>query len=335
MNYYDSRQPQHYGYGPPPQYMITQYQKPIRKWANTIGIGLLMTQVITFVIYTLTDWAFSNPALYGIGVEMWDLIDQSGYLAAYIVGLWLSTLFIVSRIKIPVAVAFPIKPVRPSYAIPAVGVCLGASMLGGYVSGILSTIIESLFGVMPVSPDFSLPQGVAANVVYCISIVVAPAVFEELLFRGVILQSLRRFGDGFAIVVSAILFGMLHGNLVQSPGTFILGLVAGYFVVRTGSLLIGMCFHFINNGMVVALYYVMEYGTEAAAGLLNAGISAGFILAGLAGLIFILVRYGSVFRPAPSDYPLPSSKKYSAFFLTAAQIIFMILTLVYFILYLE
>ena len=50
---------------------------------------------------------------------------------------------------------------------------------------------------------------------------------EEILFRGFLLQNFKRYGVRFAIIFSAILFGIYHGNIVQTPFAFILGLMKG------------------------------------------------------------------------------------------------------------
>ena len=57
-------------------------------------------------------------------------------------------------------------------------------------------------------------------------------VAEELLFRGVALRSMEPYGKKFAIFASALLFGLYHGNLVQIPYAFLVGLVLGYVTVE-------------------------------------------------------------------------------------------------------
>ncbi len=74
---------------------------------------------------------------------------------------------------------------------------------------------------------------------------VAP-VFEEILFRGLILRSFTAYGKKFAIFASAFLFGMFHGNLVQTPYAFVVGLVLGYVAVEY-SIGWAMVLHMINN----------------------------------------------------------------------------------------
>jgi len=81
--------------------------------------------------------------------------------------------------------------------------------------------------------------------------VVAPVV-EELIFRGLILQGFRRNYNGFiAVFMSALLFALFHLNPWQFPATFILGLLLGWIMLRTNSILLAILGHSINNLLVL------------------------------------------------------------------------------------
>ena len=80
-----------------------------------------------------------------------------------------------------------------------------------------------------------------------------PAVCEEVLFRGAVMQALLPSMRRNAIVITAILFGILHLDPWRFAPTFLLGLVAGLLVYSTGSIVAGMLFHFTNNAVAVAL----------------------------------------------------------------------------------
>jgi sodium transport system permease protein len=84
-----------------------------------------------------------------------------------------------------------------------------------------------------------------------------PAVCEELAFRGFILTGLERgHRTRSAILLSALLFGFLHVLLSLFQQLFnatLLGLVLGLLAVRSGSILPGILFHFINNALAVTL----------------------------------------------------------------------------------
>ena len=91
-----------------------------------------------------------------------------------------------------------------------------------------------------------------------ISIVVMAPIVEELLFRGGMQGHLLRKWKNpqWAILVSALIFGIVHGNPVQMFFASILGLVLGWVYYRTGSLLPCMLMHFINNGTSVLLFHL-------------------------------------------------------------------------------
>lgn len=78
--------------------------------------------------------------------------------------------------------------------------------------------------------------------------VLAP-LFEEYWFRGVIQSSLTPYGNGFAILVSALCFGMAHGNIHQFCYTVIVGICLGYVRYATGSLVPTMIMHAIFNSI--------------------------------------------------------------------------------------
>jgi sodium transport system permease protein len=82
-----------------------------------------------------------------------------------------------------------------------------------------------------------------------------PALCEETFFRGLMLSGLRRWGPWAAIGVSALLFGLLHGSIYQLLPTFILGLMLGYAVWRSGSLYCSILIHVLNNGLIATLVW--------------------------------------------------------------------------------
>ena len=78
---------------------------------------------------------------------------------------------------------------------------------------------------------------------------VAAPITEELLFRGAVLRSLQPYGKRFAIFCSALLFGLVHQNLTQTPFAFGFGLLAGYVAVEY-SILWSMSLHILNNAVL-------------------------------------------------------------------------------------
>ena len=89
-----------------------------------------------------------------------------------------------------------------------------------------------------------------------IILAVLPAIFEELIFRGMLLNGLREgMGDVSALFMSAFLFAIMHGSLQQLIYPFILGVVLGWIAMRTGSTFCSMLVHFLNNAIAVIINY--------------------------------------------------------------------------------
>ena len=79
-------------------------------------------------------------------------------------------------------------------------------------------------------------------------------IFEEWLCRGMVLRGLlTKMKPVWAIVISALFFAVIHANPWQALNAFLIGLVMGYVYYKTGSLLLTMLIHFVNNGTAVVL----------------------------------------------------------------------------------
>ncbi|TMM57238.1 CPBP family intramembrane metalloprotease [Maribacter algarum] len=85
-------------------------------------------------------------------------------------------------------------------------------------------------------------------------------IYEEVVFRGVILGSVERYvGFKGANVIQAILFALVHDDLALFPFFFVFALVTGYWVKKSKGLLTGIFFHGIHNfTILVALYYLSK-----------------------------------------------------------------------------
>ncbi len=80
-------------------------------------------------------------------------------------------------------------------------------------------------------------------------------VFEELLFRGAILRTLEKYGKVFAIVVSSMLFGLMHMHIFQSIFAAVVGLILGYVAIEY-SIKWAILLHVLNN-FIVILYNLL------------------------------------------------------------------------------
>ena len=91
-----------------------------------------------------------------------------------------------------------------------------------------------------------------------------PAICEEFLFRGFVLSSLHKYSITGAIVLSAVLFGLMHVLTSQVlaverflPTTF-MGLILAFVALRTGSLWPGIVLHALHNGLLLSAGHFSE-----------------------------------------------------------------------------
>ena len=108
---------------------------------------------------------------------------------------------------------------------------------------------------------------------------------EELLFRGVIQSGFKKWGIKVAVGVSAIIFMIMHGSVLQTIHQLIIGIVIGYIFYKTNNLWIGVVIHFFNNFIPVTEVYLLtliaKSGTASEVAAETASQTSGF------GTIFI------------------------------------------------
>ena len=82
---------------------------------------------------------------------------------------------------------------------------------------------------------------------FMIAVIAAPVV-EEILFRGIVLRSIRKFSPVWAsILISSVLFGVYHLNIVQAAYATFMGIAAGILYEKKRNLLFPILVHFANN----------------------------------------------------------------------------------------
>ncbi len=157
------------------------------------------------------------------------------------------------------------------------------------VAQIMVLVMEWFFGLFGLSVMESLEA--ASTVEDTVSMFLYAAILapvgEEILFRGLLLRILEPYGKKFSVLASAFLFGMFHGNIVQTPYAFLVGLVLGYVAIEY-SVVWAIVLHMLNN-MVLA-----DFMTRLAR-ILPPGVGdliSGFFIWGcaIAGAIILIVK---------------------------------------------
>ncbi len=135
---------------------------------------------------------------------------------------------------------------------------------------------------------FSGLEGPFGIAILVMSGAIIPAMCEELIFRGILLDAFRRYWNSRrALVWTAGLFALFHGTLHQFLVTFVLGLIMGWMALRSSSLIPPMVYHFANNTTVLL---VTAYGGDD---FTRPVIGAALFFSIVGSLLFLAASSGS------------------------------------------
>lgn len=182
-------------------------------------------------------------------MEMPD-VSGSEYMSVIMWAQFLSTLSIGLHVILGKYVSVDVFKLK----IPNKWSILIASAVFIVVMGLWTNYFSELAGLPDNMKDVF--EQMMNNPLGIISIVVMAPLVEELLFRGAIQGYLMRKWNMpyLGIVISSLIFGVVHGNPAQIPFAFVVGMALGWMYYLTGSLIPGILMHFINNGSSVLLY---------------------------------------------------------------------------------
>lgn len=126
-------------------------------------------------------------------------------------------------------------------------------IFAGILSWVLLYILLSIFVYL--YPEIETTGYMAENhrsdnIYRLLKLVLVAPLFEELIFRGVVLDGfLKRYKPAVAIFFSALIFGIMHIDPVQGTYAFFIGLLLGLIFWKTRSLLLCIILHVLNNFM--------------------------------------------------------------------------------------
>ena len=229
--------------------------------------------------------------------------------------------------------------------------CFPIMYIGNLVGSAVTAALHGILGTEAQNPLDSFIFG--SNVwLAAVAMVLLAPVIEEFVFRKLIIDRLRPYGEGVCILVSALLFGLFHGNLNQFFYAFGVGALFAFVYVKTGHLRYSIFMHMVINllGGVIAPYLVKNlnlgalqqpYGNPEA--YLNSLMTQvpqllGFALYSLlnlslviAGFVLLIVkRRAFVFERGPLQPEL--GKGFQTLFVNPGMILFFVGALALFVL---
>lgn len=148
--------------------------------------------------------------------------------------------------------------------------CFVFNMISSTIIGFLTAFL-SRAGVTVPTADFSIRQPSALAVIaqFAYIIVLAP-LFEELIYRGLVIKMLASHNKTAAVLVSALAFGLMHGNIPQAASAFCTGIIYAIIALKFGTILPTVIIHSLNNLVVNSNELLSAMNIKNAYGFISA-----------------------------------------------------------------
>lgn len=280
-------------------YLYEAPEYSLRKQSNRIGFLLCAAIAAMYLFSYALQWF-----LIGVGYQ------KSQYNEAIsILNYLLNGSVSILSMLLPAVIFIVIFKLNPTNIIvtervkPGVGISfffLGATacLLANFPSNWISAMLEN-FGFQGSSQPMPVVPTVPSYIMNALATAVVPPFVEEFLFRGVILSQFRKYGDAFAIIASALLFGLLHRNFSQIVFAFICGLALGITLVRTNNIWIPVSIHMFVNGFYVLLNIVRFHFNATIYAAVFYIIILVMLFASLFSTLYILLKKKQLSRIQP------------------------------------
>lgn len=305
---------------------MTENRKHFSKLGLLFLTGLLFTDVLAYAVgkilkVTHPEW-IADP-----NINM--LLANS---LQYLIGMPF-LIFLVERIP---GQRLQQKKMKTGHFFIALLMCMAVA----YASNIAGNIITTMIGIAKGSmvENVNLLIGSETNLfLNFIIIAVCAPFYEEYIFRKLIVDRTVRYGQGVAVVMSGLMFGLAHGNLNQFAFAFTIGMFFAFIYVKTGKLRYSIAMHMFFNfysgvvlmGVMRHMHFdeymkaalegnvqaAMQVMTDAAPawGLFTILVGLAFS-AGLAGLILLIVFWKRFKLERGNETLIPNGKRFVTIF---------------------
>ena len=238
--------------------MIQSEKRIFKKQVNHMAWGLILYTILVFGIVVLDMLVKASVVIWNGNVadeaEEIKVLDEvlakavesgSSSIVAVVVGVLI--LYVYFRKTAAPKELFEKKNIMKPKIFGQFLCVFMAIQFFALVAGDLMEKGFNIFGYSIVS-SLETASGDAETISMFFYVALLGPVAEELVYRGFVLQTLKKNGKVFAIVASSILFGVMHANLPQSLFAFMVGLVLGY-VAMEYSIWWSILLHVLNNGV--------------------------------------------------------------------------------------
>lgn len=220
-----------------------------RKVIGSIGVSLLFFLLLLTATQSLLVVGSQIISL-KLGSSAWgDALYELLYAATYLSSFMIPVAIMKAQIKNHGIAYQPMKTTFRFSKYAFLAIPLGVSLIfsASYVNSMLVDVfyIPNIMEVLMPTPSKS-PDAYEL-ILQFIVIALVPGFCEEFLFRGAILTNCLPFGRSTAILISSLLFALMHQNVQQFFYAFVAGIFLGVLYEMSGSIWPGVIMHTLNN----------------------------------------------------------------------------------------
>lgn len=222
---------------------MNKYDNNSRKLLSKLGFALSFMAISLFVSQQLID-GFAQVYSPGIRETDWYMWLVN---AITMLGVAIPLFYILLR-KVPESKPKEVVRLSASKFMVIYFICMATMYLSNFFGLFIQFIIVSIKGEAIANPLEDLVKGSNLLYLFVYATLLAP-IIEEVLFRKLLLNKLRRFGDLPAIIISGLAFGLFHMNLQQFVYASTLGFIFAYVALKTNTIRYTILLHILINFM--------------------------------------------------------------------------------------
>ena len=259
-----------------------KYKSTMTRLGGILLIFVGLFTVLFAIYFELPTHLLPEPAAIIVDSIIYDVT----YLAVFMVPVAFMPLFFKRGERQPMRLE--VKLPKNTFAL--ILISIGLTYAFSYIN---SMMVTEIFGESVSEDLFTYPVTYMSDtdlILQFITTALVPAFCEEFLFRGTILSTLMPYGKSTAVVVSAVCFGLMHGNLYQFLYTTVAGLILGAVYVVTDSIWPSTIIHMLNNALSIAQIAVYERLNEDLAYVVWLIVETAIMVAGVVAFIFLIRR---------------------------------------------
>lgn len=223
-------------------------------------------------------------ALLTIGAFVQNRELYSGLLITEYILILLPCLLLLKIKGAPIKETLRLNKIGLRQIILAIFITIFTYPLAVFFQAIFIGILNIFKDMMPTTVP--MPSNGIQYIISFFIIAITPGICEEIMFRGVIMDAYSRLGNRKSIMISALLFGMFHFNLMNFVGPTILGVVFGIIVYKTNSIYPSIIAHTVNNGIALTIgFFLSKYQEEIDSMLMEPVTTSETAFAGVSSII--------------------------------------------------